>query len=160
MSRSYFIFGFLIVIISSYDTVCEGFGCLSVGRRRQCRHRRGNASYDHDDSLLHPTAGVWKASVTSNAPTNYGDVDDFSTSATSSNSSSISRTFRVNGQSYTITETNRENISLQDILDYFDFDSGLFIVEYNKVISPRPDWSSTYIKDKDQIEIITIVGGG
>jgi thiamine biosynthesis protein ThiS len=158
MSRSYLLFGFLIVILASYDTVCEGFGSLSVSRR-PCRYRHGNTNSNHEYSLLHPTARVWKASVTSNAPTNYGDVDDSSTSSTSQNSS-LSRTFRMNGQYYTITETNRENVSLQDILDYFDFDSGLFIVEYNKVISPRPDWSSTYIKDKDQIEIITIVGGG
>jgi sulfur carrier protein len=101
-----------------------------------------------------------RASFTSSsAATNYGDVNDYSTS-TPSNGSSLSMTFRVNGQYYTITETKRENISLQDILEYFDFDSGLFIVEYNKVICPRSDWSNTYIKDKDQIEIITIVGGG
>jgi thiamine biosynthesis protein ThiS len=144
------------VIISSYDTVCAGFGCLSLDRRR-CFYRSSNA---YDCSLLNPASGVMRASFTSSsAPTNYGDVNDYSTSTTS-NSSSLSMMFRVNGQYYTITETNRENISLQDILEYFDFDSGLFIVEYNKVICPRPDWGSTYIKDKDQIEIITIVGGG
>ena len=147
------------MIISSYDTVCEGFGCLSVDRRR-CFHRSSNA---YDCSLLNPASvasGVMRASFTSSsAATNYGDVNDYSTS-TPSNGSSLSMTFRVNGQYYTITETKRENISLQDILEYFDFDSGLFIVEYNKVICPRPDWSNTYIKDKDQIEIITIVGGG
>jgi len=67
-----------------------------------------------------------------------------------------SRTFFVNGQEY---YTNNK-ISLFDLLNYFDYNLSLLVVEYNNFICNKKNWSKTFINHKDKIEIVTIVGGG
>ena len=74
-------------------------------------------------------------------------------------------TFCVNGQHYTITAASNETssprpITLLDVIQYFNYDAGVLIVEYNKLICPKTNWDKVIINGKDQIEIITIVGGG
>ena len=66
------------------------------------------------------------------------------------------KTFFLNGEEYI---TNR-NINLFDIIHYFNYDQSLLVLEYNKFICPKKNWSTLFIKNKDIIEIVTIVGGG
>jgi len=65
-------------------------------------------------------------------------------------------TFFVNGNTYC---TNKL-ITISDLLKYFRYESGLFIIEFNNSISHEKDWSNIKINESDKIEIITIVGGG
>jgi len=51
-------------------------------------------------------------------------------------------------------------ISLFDIIDYFNYNSSLLVLEYNHFICPKEKWNTVFINDKDTIEIVTIVGGG
>lgn len=64
--------------------------------------------------------------------------------------------FLLNGQLY---YTDR-NITLLDILRYFNYQDSLLVLELNKFICNRNNWSNTFIRNHDQIEIVTIVGGG
>jgi thiamine biosynthesis protein ThiS len=51
-------------------------------------------------------------------------------------------------------------ITLSDIIKYFNYNSSLLVLEYNNFICPKKDWDTIFINNKDQIEIVTIVGGG
>ena len=65
-------------------------------------------------------------------------------------------TFFFNGEEYYITQT----ISLQQLIEYFAYQSALFVVEYNNFICNKKTWKEIKIQENDSIEIITIVGGG
>ena len=65
-------------------------------------------------------------------------------------------TFFVNGQEYSTTK----RINLQDLLNYFDYNSSLLVLEYNNFICNKKNWDKIQISTDDKIEIVTIVGGG
>jgi thiamine biosynthesis protein ThiS len=64
--------------------------------------------------------------------------------------------FLLNGQKY---YTNQP-INLFNLVNYFNYDNSLLVVEYNNLICNKENLRKIYIKDKDKIEILTIVGGG
>jgi thiamine biosynthesis protein ThiS len=64
--------------------------------------------------------------------------------------------FLLNGQKY---YTNQP-INLLNLVHYFNYDNSLLVVEYNNLICNKKNLRKIYIKDKDKIEILTIVGGG
>lgn len=65
-------------------------------------------------------------------------------------------TFFFNGNEY----YTRKSITLEDLLNYFDYNSLIFVVEYNQFICNKKKWNEIKIQQNDTIEIITIVGGG
>jgi sulfur carrier protein len=64
--------------------------------------------------------------------------------------------FILNGQEY----STKQEITLSDLIDYFNYDSSLLVLEYNNVICNKKNWENICIKHQDKIEIVTIVGGG
>jgi|TARA_B110000444_G_C18818238_1_gene586299 sulfur carrier protein len=62
----------------------------------------------------------------------------------------------LNEQKYRLTDS----INLIDLLTYLNYNSALIVLEYNKKILPKYNWNRTFLKLDDNIEIITIVGGG
>ena len=66
------------------------------------------------------------------------------------------RLFFLNGQKY-ITSYN---LTLSDLVHYFGYNQSLLVVEYNRFISSKPEWNQIFIQENDNIEIVTIVGGG
>ena len=64
--------------------------------------------------------------------------------------------FFLNGDEYSI----QSQITILDLIDYFNFEESLVILEYNNFICNRNYWENILIKDKDKIELLTIVGGG
>jgi len=66
------------------------------------------------------------------------------------------KTFFLNGEEY----FSDKIINLFDIISYFNYNSSLLVLEYNNFICPKKDWDTIFIADKDNIEIVTIVGGG
>ena len=66
------------------------------------------------------------------------------------------KTFFLNGEEY-LTD---ENINLLDIINYFNYNQSLLVLEYNKFICSKKNWSTIFLKNNDRIEIVTIVGGG
>ncbi len=65
-------------------------------------------------------------------------------------------TFFFNGNEY----YTKKSITLQELLSYFNYDSLIFVVEYNQFICNKNKWKDIKIEQNDKIEIITIVGGG
>jgi thiamine biosynthesis protein ThiS len=66
------------------------------------------------------------------------------------------KSFFLNGEEYCTYEV----INLFDLIQYFNYNSSLLVLEYNNFICTKQNWNVISIKDKDKIEIITIVGGG
>ena len=66
------------------------------------------------------------------------------------------KTFFFNGQKY----QTKQLITLNDLLNYFDYQSSLFVLEYNNFICNKEEWEKIYIQSNDKIELISIVGGG
>ena len=64
--------------------------------------------------------------------------------------------FFLNGEEFCINNV----LNLSNIIDYFNYNSSLLVLEYNYFICPKENWSTIFINDKDKIEIVTIVGGG
>jgi thiamine biosynthesis protein ThiS len=66
------------------------------------------------------------------------------------------KTFFLNGEEYLIDQ----KITLLDIINYFNYDQSLLVLEYNKFICPKKNWATLFLENKDIVEIVTIVGGG
>ena len=66
------------------------------------------------------------------------------------------KTFSLNNEKY----TTESDINLHDLITYFDYNESLLVLEYNQVIFDKSHWKTTFISDSDEIEIVTIVGGG
>lgn len=66
------------------------------------------------------------------------------------------KNFFLNGEEFFSDKV----INLLNIIEYFDYNSSLLVLEYNHFICPKKDWETIIINDKDKIEIVTIVGGG
>ena len=64
--------------------------------------------------------------------------------------------FSLNGEYY---YTN-QNLTLVDIILYFDYNASLLVLELNDLIYNKNKWDQTFIMDQDKLEIISIVGGG
>ena len=68
----------------------------------------------------------------------------------------MSKYFFLNGQEY---YTNHD-LTILEIIEYFNYNNSLFVLEYNNLIYNKKKFNSISIKNNDKIEIITIVGGG
>lgn len=65
-------------------------------------------------------------------------------------------TIFVNGEAFNCVDS----MSLYDLLIYLGFDLTQIIVEHNSRIIPNSQFNYTLINDDDQLEVITVVGGG
>jgi len=66
------------------------------------------------------------------------------------------KNFFLNGQAY----YTMQNITLFDLISYFNYNDSLLVLEHNNLICNKKKWGEIYLKDQDKIEIVTIVGGG
>ena len=64
--------------------------------------------------------------------------------------------FLLNGRKY----YTKQAISLFDLIQYFNCDDSLLVLEYNNLICNKKKWENILIENYDKIEIVTIVGGG
>ena len=64
--------------------------------------------------------------------------------------------FFVNGHEF-YTDVD---ITLFDLIYYFNYTTSLFVLEYNNLICDKIQWDKIIVGNKDKIEIVTIVGGG
>lgn len=69
---------------------------------------------------------------------------------------SQSKFFLLNGQKYYIIE----KITLFDLVNYFNYNDALLVLEHNSLICDKKKWENIFVKNQDKIEIVTIVGGG
>ena len=66
------------------------------------------------------------------------------------------KNFFLNGQEY----STQYDITLFELITYFNYNLSLLVVEYNNLICNKKDWNNIFIMKNDKIEIVTIVGGG
>lgn len=66
------------------------------------------------------------------------------------------KNFFLNGQKYQILI----DLDIKQVLEYFNYQNEIFIIEYNNEIYNKSTWENIHILNNDRIEIITIVGGG
>lgn len=64
--------------------------------------------------------------------------------------------FSLNGNEY-FTE---HKLTIFELINYFNYNSSLLVLEYNNLICAKKNWDKIVIKNNDRIEIVTIVGGG
>ena len=64
--------------------------------------------------------------------------------------------FFLNGQKY----FTKSELTISDLVRYFNYNTSLFVLEYNSLICNKKNWNQIRIKNNDKIEIVTIVGGG
>ena len=64
--------------------------------------------------------------------------------------------FILNGHKY-FTE---QDLTIFELINYFNYNTSLLVLEYNNLICSKNDWDKIIIKNDDKIEIVTIVGGG
>nr|QUE28069.1 ThiS [Sahlingia subintegra] len=65
-------------------------------------------------------------------------------------------TVKINGEAFSCTSP----IFLSQLLEYLDFNIQIIIIEYNSKILNKNMIDTVKLKNKDKIEIVTIVGGG
>lgn len=63
---------------------------------------------------------------------------------------------KLNGLSYEY----KSPLSIYDLLDYLGFNLDVILVDYNGAIVQKHLWSTIQIKNKDNLEILTLAGGG
>jgi sulfur carrier protein len=68
----------------------------------------------------------------------------------------VIKNFSLNGESYYV----HDDIVLSNLIEYFNFDNTLLVLEYNNFICKKQNWNKILIQNQDKIEIVTIVGGG
>lgn len=64
--------------------------------------------------------------------------------------------FFLNGQKY----FTKSEVNISDLINYFNYNTSLFVIEHNSLICNKKNWNQIQIKNNDKIEIVTIVGGG
>jgi len=66
---------------------------------------------------------------------------------------------KVNGEEKKI-ELDQENALLSTALNHMGYKSNTIVVELNHLIKNSTKWEKVKIKDGDNLEIVSIVGGG
>ena len=66
------------------------------------------------------------------------------------------KNFFLNGEKYYINDER----TLLDLINYFNYNTSLLVLEYNNLICNKKNWNKISINHNDKIEIVTIVGGG
>lgn len=66
------------------------------------------------------------------------------------------KSFSLNGYEY-FTDSD---LTILKLIKYFNYNTSLFVLEYNNIICDKKSWDKIVIKNNDKIEIVTIVGGG
>ena len=66
---------------------------------------------------------------------------------------------KVNGEEKKI-ELDQENALLSTVLSLMGYKSNTIIVELNNLIINSINWGKVKLKDGDNLEIVSIVGGG
>jgi len=63
---------------------------------------------------------------------------------------------RLNGQEREVDE----GTTIAQLIDSITKDRSRVAVERNRAIAPRPTWDEAVVAEGDEIEVVTLVGGG
>ena len=51
-------------------------------------------------------------------------------------------------------------LSLTELLDYLGFNRDVILIDYNGTIIQKQNWNAIKVQNQDNIEILTLAGGG
>jgi len=68
----------------------------------------------------------------------------------------IEKKIFINGHEFFINK----DLTINQILEYFNYKNSLFVIEYNNLICDKNEWARIKVNSNVKIEIISIVGGG
>ena len=71
----------------------------------------------------------------------------------------MSLKLRINGELRLMPE-DADPIALDRVLTVLTVRKELIAVAVNDIIVPRPQWTETWLSEKDRVEIVHFVGGG
>lgn len=54
----------------------------------------------------------------------------------------------------------KQPLSLKNMLEYLGFNAEIILLDYNGIIIPRSRWGKIILRSDDQIEVLTLAGGG
>lgn len=54
----------------------------------------------------------------------------------------------------------QEGMTIEDLLKTLNLNSNKVVVELDKIIIPKEDFSNTVLKESSKLEVISFVGGG
>lgn len=74
------------------------------------------------------------------------------------NFKAFSLTFYLNNEKYIIKII--QPITINEIVTFFNYNKNLIVIECNNKIYNIENWNKKIVKNNDNINIITIVGGG
>jgi sulfur carrier protein len=63
---------------------------------------------------------------------------------------------RINGATYFY----KAPFTVLSLLDYLGFKTNLIVIDYNGTILQKESWHQTNLKSEDNLEILTVAGGG
>lgn len=63
---------------------------------------------------------------------------------------------RINGEDREVVN----NVSLKELVTQLDLTPERIAIELNQNVVRRADWSSTVLRENDQVEVVHFVGGG
>ena len=63
---------------------------------------------------------------------------------------------KINGALYKFDS----HFTVFSLLDYLGFNTELIVIDYNGSILPKEFWGQTPLKSNDNLEILTVAGGG
>ena len=61
--------------------------------------------------------------------------------------------FFLNGEKYSLENT----ITLLELLEYFNYNKTLLVLEYNNKICNKEKWTTVFLEHEDKVEIVSIV---
>tara|TARA_B100000475_G_C15006721_1_gene318640 strand:- start:218 stop:424 length:207 start_codon:yes stop_codon:yes gene_type:complete len=68
----------------------------------------------------------------------------------------MSRHFKINGIPYLVLS----KFTVLKLITYLGFNQNLIVIDYNGNLLEKNLWISTYVKNGDSLEILSIAGGG
>ena len=63
---------------------------------------------------------------------------------------------KINGEAYTYSSS----FTVFSLLQYLGFKIDLLVIDYNGTVLPKECWHSTWLKNNDTLEFLTVAGGG
>ena len=62
----------------------------------------------------------------------------------------------INGLKYRLNQ----QVTVNQLIEFFNCNKNAIAIEYNHVLLKQDVWAITFLNNQDNLEVVTIVGGG
>ena len=71
-------------------------------------------------------------------------------------STSLPMQVKINGEKTTFEST----LNLEELLRFYKLKTEMVVIEYNRRVPAKPEYSGIHLQEGDEIEIVKFLGGG